>query len=89
MTFPKQNTNLGLEPSLLTVFPSGDNVMYSMENIDYNDEEIEYYVCSVNITGMREFKEWASKHDKNKIIVGDYEPQLIQKNLPNMLIKLS
>jgi len=37
MTFPKQDTNLGLEPSLLTVLPQGDNVMYSMENIDFND----------------------------------------------------
>lgn len=76
MTFPKQDTNLGLEPSLLTVLPSGDNVIYSMENLDYNDDEVEYYACSVYITGMREFKEWAKRHDKNKIIVGGYEPTI-------------
>ena len=32
MTFPKQDTNLGLEPSLLTVFPEGDNIVYTMDN---------------------------------------------------------
>lgn len=76
MTFPKQDTTLGLEPSLLTVLPSGNNVMYAMENIDFNDEEVEYYACSVYITGMREFKEWANRHDKSKIIVGGYEPTI-------------
>lgn len=76
MTFPKQDKNLGLEPSLLTVLPEGDNVFYSMDNIDFNDEEVEYYACSVYITGMNEFKKWASRHDKNKIIVGGYEPTI-------------
>ncbi len=76
MTFPRQDLNLGLEPSLLTVLPSGDNVMYSMENKDYNDDEVEYYACSVYITGMHEFQRWAKKHDKNKIITGGYEPTI-------------
>ena len=77
MTFPRQDTSLGLEPSLLTVLPEGDNVIYSMENKDFNDEEVENYACSVYITGMNEFKEWAKKHDREKIIV----QRLIQKNL--------
>lgn len=76
MTFPRQDKNLGLEPSLLTVLPSGDNVYYSLENKDFNDDEVLYYACSVYITGMNEFKEWAKKHDKNKIISGGYEPTI-------------
>lgn len=76
MTFPRQDTSLGLEPSLLTVLPDGDNVIYSMENRDFNDEEAENYACSVYITGMNEFKEWASHHDREKIIVGGYEPTI-------------
>lgn len=76
MTFPRQDTSLGLEPSLLTVLPEGDNVFYSMENKDFNDEEVEYYACSVYITGMNEFKKWASHHDREKIIVGGYEPTI-------------
>ena len=44
MTFPKQDTNLGLEPSLLTVFPEGDNVIYSMTNDhSYDDKDVLYY----------------------------------------------
>ncbi len=76
MTFPRQDTSLGLEPSLLTVLPAGDNVIYSMENIDFDDDEVENYACSVYITGMNEFKEWASRHDREKIIVGGYEPTI-------------
>lgn len=77
MTFPKQDTNLGLEPSLLTVFPEGNNVVYSMTNDDkYNDDEIMYYLCSVYITGMQEFIDWSKRHDKSKIIVGGYEPTI-------------
>ena len=36
MTFPKQDLNLGLEPSVLTVLPDGENVHYLMDhnNID-------------------------------------------------------
>ena len=76
MTFPRQDKNLGLEPSLLTVLPSGDNVVYSLENKDFNDDEVLYYACSIYITGMQEFKEWSKKHDKSKIITGGYEPTI-------------
>ncbi len=77
MTFPKQDKNLGLEPSLLTVFPEGDNVIYSMENDhSYNDRDVLYYMCSVYITGMQEFFEWSTHHDKKKIICGGYEPTI-------------
>ena len=76
MTFPRQDKNLGLEPSLLTVLPSGDNVMYSLENKDFNDDEVLYYACSIYITGMNEFKEWSKNHDKSKIITGGYEPTI-------------
>ena len=76
MTFPKQDINLGLEPSILTVLPEGDNVFYSMENEDFDDNEVEYYACSVYITGVEEFKNWASNHERSKIIVGGYEPTI-------------
>lgn len=77
MTFPKQDKNLGLEPSILTVFPEGDNVIYSMENDHrYEDSEILYYLCSIYITGMDEFIEWSKYHNKEKIIVGGYEPTI-------------
>lgn len=84
MTFPKQDTNLGLEPSLLTVFPEGNNVVYSMTNDhSYNDEDILYYLCSVYITGMEEFIEWSKYHDKAKIIVGGYEPTINPQDFIN------
>ena len=78
MTFPKQDTNLGLEPSVLTVVPDGDNVFYVMDyRIDmFPDEEVEYYLCSIYITGMMDFIEWSKNHTKSKIIAGGYEPTI-------------
>lgn len=77
MTFPKSDKNLGLEPSLLTVFPEGENVIYSMENDhSYKDSDVLYYLCSIYITGMEEFINWSKHHDKEKIIVGGYEPTI-------------
>lgn len=78
MTFPKQNTNLGLEPSVLTVVPDGDNVEYILDyHIDkYPDSDVQYYLCSVYITGMADFIEWSKTHSKEKIIVGGYEPTI-------------
>lgn len=78
MTFPKQDTNLGLEPSILTVLPDGDNVEYILDQkVDkYPDEKVDLYLCSVYITGMEEFIEWAKKHPKSKIVVGGYEPTI-------------
>lgn len=81
MTFPKQNTSLGLEPSILTVVPN-DTDEYEVEyildqwNIKYSENDIKYYMCSVYITGMIDFFNWAKKHDKNKIFVGGYEPTI-------------
>lgn len=76
MTFPRQDFNLGLEPSILTVLPDGENVEYitDNDNIKYQDKDVDLYLCSVYITGMAEFIEWAKKHPKSKIIVGGYEP---------------
>jgi len=74
LSFPEQQGNLGLEPSLLTVLPQGDNVEYSLHNIDFNDGDVMYYACAVYISGYDEFKSWASKHDRKKIIVGGYHP---------------
>ncbi|MCM1339078.1 MAG: radical SAM protein [Muribaculaceae bacterium] len=78
MTFPKQDTNLGLEPSILTVLPDGDNVEYLLDHkVDkYPEKEVDKYLCSVYITGMEEFIEWAKKHPKEKIIAGGYEPTI-------------
>lgn len=74
LSFPENNNNMGLEPSVLTVLPEGDNVEFSLKNIDFNDNDVKYYICSVYITGYDEFKKWALKHDFNKIVVGGYHP---------------
>ena len=81
MTFPKQNLSLGLEPSILTVVPNDTEdvkVHYTLDqnNIEYKEEDVLYYMCSIYITGMDEFYEWASHHDKSKIITGGYEPTI-------------
>lgn len=81
MTFPQQNLSLGLEPSILTVVPN-DTDKYKVEytlnqyNINHSEKDILYYMCSVYITGMQDFIEWAKQHDKDKIIVGGYEPTI-------------
>ena len=76
MSFPRNNGNLGLEPSVLNVLPGGENVFYDGENKNYIDSEGDKYVCSVYISGMDEFKDWARKHDKEKIVVGGYHPTM-------------
>ena len=81
MTFPQQNLSLGLEPSILTVVPNDTDkckVEYTLDqyNINHPEEDIWYYMCSVYITGMQDFIAWAKKHDKNKIVVGGYEPTI-------------
>lgn len=81
MTFPKQNLSLGLEPSILTVVPNDtDNckVEYVLDqyDINHNEDDILFYMCSVYITGMHEFFNWAQSHNKKKIVVGGYEPTI-------------
>lgn len=78
MTFPKQDISLGLEPSVLTVVPDGDNVEYVLDyNIEkYDDSEVDLYLCSIYITGMEEFIKWSKRHTKSKIIAGGYEPTI-------------
>ena len=85
MTFPKQNTSLGLESSILTVVPNDKDeyeVEYILEqwNIKYSEDDIKYYMCSVYITGMIEFFNWAKKHDKNKK-VPNYTISVNEKDL--------
>jgi len=78
LAFPAQNKGFGLkstlEPAVLSVLPSGNNVEFSLDNIDFNDNDVKYYVCSVYISGFDEFKIWAEKHNRKKIIVGGYHP---------------
>ena len=74
LSFPAQNSSLGLEPSILTVLPEGDNVEYSPQNKLFNDNDVQLYLCSVYISGMEEFEKWALQHDPNKIVVGGYHP---------------
>lgn len=83
MTFPQQNLSLGLEPSILTVVPDDSKdvkVVYVINQYDDgtmpNEQDVLYYMCSVYITGMHEFFRWATSHDRNKIIVGGYEPTI-------------
>lgn len=88
LTFPVQNTTLGLEPSILTVLPEGNNVEFSLTNRLFNDSSVRYYLCSVYITGMDEFKAWAEKHDRNKIIVGGYHPTMFPEEFTNYASKI-
>jgi radical SAM superfamily enzyme YgiQ (UPF0313 family) len=80
MSFPRNDGQLGLEPSVLNVLPQGENVEYDSENHDYNDGEVEKYVCSVYIAGMKEFKSWARRHDAKKIVVGGYHPTMFPED---------
>lgn len=82
MTFPKQDLNLGLEPSVLTVVPNGKNVKYIMDynNIGVKDKDVDLYLCSVYVTGMKDFINFAKQHPKSKIIVGGYEPTMNPKD---------
>lgn len=88
LTFPVQNVHLGLEPSVLTVLPDGDNVEYSTENRKFNDSLVSYYLCSVYITGIDEFKKWAINHDRNKIVVGGYHPTMFPEDFKNYAFKI-
>jgi len=88
LTFPPQNTTLGLEPSILTVLPDGNNVEYNLKNIEFNNSSVKYYLCSVYIAGMDEFKEWANRHDRNKIIVGGYQPTMFPEEFTNYASKI-
>lgn len=83
LTFPISDKKLGLEPSVLSVLPDGDNVEYSCENRIFNDKDVKYYVCSVYISGYEEFIKWSLQHDNKKIIVGGYHPT----TFPNDFIK--
>lgn len=74
MMFPQPTRGLALEPSVLTVLPPGDNIECDLSNLDYNDEDVRFYLCSVYISGYEEFVRWALRHDKNKIVVGGYQP---------------
>lgn len=92
ITFPKQDTNLGLEPSLLTVFPSGNNVKYidSMEQLCELEKksEISLYLCSVYITGMQEFFKFASERSREKIVCGGYEPTISPQEFTDYAFKV-
>lgn len=80
ITFPQQDINLGLEPSLLTVLPDGDNVVYvnTMEELHRLESnfDIDLYLCSVYITGLQEFFDFANKRQASKIVCGGYEPTI-------------
>ena len=88
LSFPEQQSNLGLEPSILTVLPDGDNVEYSLHNIDFNDEDVLYYACAVYISGYDEFKAWALRHDRKKIVVGGYHPTTFPEDFLNYADKI-
>jgi len=88
LSFPANSNSLGLEPSVLSVLPQGNNVEYSSRNIDFNDGDVRYYVCSVYISGMEEFRAWASRHDQTKIIVGGYHPSTFPEDFKNLANKI-
>ena len=73
MTFPSKTSFSRVEPAILTVLPQGDNVEVSFTIKNFDDKDIDYYLCSVYASGIKQFKEWAKNHDKQKIVVGGYE----------------
>lgn len=77
LTFPRQDLNLGLEPSILTVLPDGDNVRYYIDiPAGLEESDVQVWACSVYITGVQEFTEFAKQHPTEKIVVGGYEPTI-------------
>jgi radical SAM superfamily enzyme YgiQ (UPF0313 family) len=88
MSFPRQDTSLGLEPSILTVLPDGDNVEYDPKNRLYNDADVKFYLCSVYISGYDEFVAWALQHDKDKIVVGGYQPTTFPEEFTRYAFKV-
>ena len=84
LSFPRNDKNLGLEPSILSVLPRGDNVVYSPRNDNLDDSKIERYLCSVYIAGMDEFRQWAAQHDPKKVVVGGYHPTRFPENFLNL-----
>lgn len=63
-------------PGILTALPEGDNVRYM---IDYNDmcelddNQVEFYmieICAELFSPSDKFKNWISKINKNKIVIG-------------------
>lgn len=88
LTFPEHDVNLGLEPSILTVLPQGKKCELSLKNSLFNDDSVQYYLCSVYISGVDEFKKWAEQHDRNKIIVGGYHPTLFPEQFTRYAYKI-
>lgn len=88
LSFPENGTIVGLEPSVLAVLPQGDNVEYAYKNIEFNDNDVQYYLCSVYISGYVEFKEWAMKHDRKKIVVGGYHPTSFPEDFVQYAFKI-
>ena len=88
ISFPRNNPNLGLEPSILSVLPPGENVEYVDDNRSFVDHDIGMYLCSVYINGVNEFKEWAMKHDTRKIVVGGYHPTMFPEDFLNFVNKI-
>jgi len=94
MTFPEVNDNPDgglttfLEPSILSVLPDGDNVEFLLKNTHYNDDDIELYICSVYISGVDSFINWAKQHDFNKIVVGGYQPTMVPEEFINYASKI-
>jgi len=88
LTFPRQDANLGLEPSILSVLPEGSEVEYCLDNRDFNDTDVKYYLCSVYISGYDEFISWALRHDKDKIFVGGYQPTIFPEEFERYAAKI-
>lgn len=88
LSFPANQNNLGLEPAMLTVLPEGDNVEFACENIDFPDADVDLYLCSVYISGLAEFRAWAIRHDRRKIVVGGYHPTMFPEDFLNYADKI-
>lgn len=101
IVFPQHGTNKdglllysNIEPGILHVIPPDTEdikakyIHFHKDIKNINDREVEYYLCSVYITGVQEFLEFSKTVDKNKIILGGVQPTMTPELFKGTYFKL-
>jgi len=101
LVFPEHGTNKdgmllysNIEPGILHVIPPDTENIQSIYVHDHaeldqiNDSDVVYYLCSVYITGVQKFFDFANKIDKTKIILGGAQPTMTPELFTNTYHKL-
>jgi len=68
-----------LEPSVLYVAPKTTENIFVANNIP--QEDIDFYLCSVYTRGWNEFKQFAQRTGRNKVIAGGYHPTALPEEV--------